>query len=1031
MSRQHINAYRTRLANLRDRSGSANEGVVSDAFRFLLERWGGSADLMLVPQWEATGPRGNAIRIDGALVPKSIRFPLGFWEAKDQKDDLAREIAKKIRDGYPTDNIIFEDTREAVLYQNRVEVWRAPLTGDDDAPLVALLTRFFAYDRPEIAEFKAAAKQFHADLPVTLGVLREALAEAEAKNATYRDAAAAFLDHAKAAINPAVTADDVREMLIQHILTEAIFARVFDDAAYHTENNVAQRLMALEKAFFTGDLRHRTTERLKPYYNAITRAATGIPGRAEKQAFLKTIYEGFYKVYNPKAADRLGVVYTPGEIVRFMIRGADWLCEKHFGKCLIDPGVEILDPATGTGTFIVELLEHFAGDREKLRHKYKEELHANEVAILPYYVANLNIEATYAALTGQYAEFPNLCFVDTLDNTAGLGVFAGHQGDMFGSFSDENIGRIKRQNERKISVIIGNPPYNANQQNENDNNKNRTYARIDARIKDTYIKASTAQKTKLYDMYARFFRWASDRLKDEGIVAFITNRSFIDAKTFDGFRKTVFQGFSELYIIDLGGDYKNPGAAGKANVFGISTGVAIAFLIKRDAGVLAKSVGIASLPDSDAREKLAWLDSVDLPAIDFRQIKPSMAGQWINQSTTDWTSLAAVADLKTKSSAIKSQEKSIFKLISLGVITARDDWVYARSDEELLAKVDKITQEYSTAIADPRPWAVTDADEPRFRSPTIKWTRRLKKLGRRRQKIDPPQVRNCMYRPFARRWLALSKQLNEELYSNESVWPASGLPNRAIWINDTGARSNFMSLATDAVADYHFGASVDGYQQLPRYRYLPSGERVDNVTDWAVAQFAARYPDAAVTKDAIFAYVYAALHDPVYRTTYAADLRREFPRIPLHDDFARWVAWGQALLDLHIGYETVAPFALTRVDTPTGKPPVPKLKSLPDTGVIVLDSDTQLTGMPATAWDYRLGNRSAIDWVLDQHKEKKIKDPTVARLFDTYRFADHKERVIDLLGRVIAVSLATVAITEAMAALPRLEESAALRSVAR
>ena len=246
-----------------------------------------------------------------------------------------------------------------------------------------------------------------------------------------------------------------------------------------------------------------------------------------------------------------------------------------------------------------------------------------------------------------------------------------------------------------------------------------------------------------------------------------------------------------------------------------------------------------------------------------------------------------------------------------------------------------------------------------------------------------------------------------------------GQQNPSIIASDKGWRSAFSALATDAIPDLHALASVDGFQVVTRSRYLPSGERVDNITDWALAQLGARYAVEApeLTKDDIFAYVYAALHDPVYRTTYAADLRREFPRIALHDDFARWVAWGQRLLDLHIGYEAVEPFALERVDVPTGKPPLPKLRSQPEAGVIVLDTDTQLTGVPAAAWEYRLGNRSAIDWVLDQHKEKKIKDPTVARLFDTYRFADHKERVIDLLARVVTVSLETVAITTAMAAL--------------
>ncbi len=223
-------------------------------------------------------------------------------------------------------------------------------------------------------------------------------------------------------------------------------------------------------------------------------------------------------------------------------------------------------------------------------------------------------------------------------------------------------------------------------------------------------------------------------------------------------------------------------------------------------------------------------------------------------------------------------------------------------------------------------------------------------------------------------------------------------------------------MAVDAVPDLHFVGSGAGSVELPLYRYTPSGERVENITEWAFARFRTRYSVEApeLTKDEIFAYVYAVLHDPIYRTTYAAELRREFPRVPLHDGFARWTAWGRTLLELHTGYETVAPAQLTRVDTPTGKPPVPKLKSLPETGVIVLDSDTKLTGVPRAAWDYRLGSRSAIDWVLDQHKEKKIKDPTVARQFDTYRFADYKEQVIDLLARVVTVSVQTVAITSEM-----------------
>ena len=406
-------------------------------------------------------------------------------------------------------------------------------------------------------------EQFKIDLPAVLDALRAMIDQAHKAVPQFRKAASQFLKHAQEAINPSLVDADVREMLIQHVLTGEVFMAVFPGATYHEDNSVARELHKLEATFFTGNTKHQTLNGLAPYYNAIRKAATEIATHHEKQTFLKTIYESFYKVYNPKAADRLGVVYTPNEIVRFMINGADWLCERHFGRNLVDKDVDILDPATGTGTFISELIEHFAGQPRKLEQKYRHELHANEVAILPYYVANLNIEATYAAAVGRYEEFPGLCFVDTLDNTLALRKHEGHIDDLFGSVSDDNIKRIRQQNSRRISVIIGNPPYNANQLNENENNKNREYPEIDRRIKETYIAASTAQKTKLYDMYARFFRWAADRLDENGVLALITNRSFIDSRTFDGFRRVAAEEFNEIRLVDLGGDIRaNPKLSG-------------------------------------------------------------------------------------------------------------------------------------------------------------------------------------------------------------------------------------------------------------------------------------------------------------------------------------------------------------------------------------------------------------------------------------------------------------------------------------
>jgi predicted helicase len=1023
MSQLLINQFRNDLDRLRVVSGQSREGIVSEAFKDLLKGWAKQHDLVFIPQYGFETPAKEKRYVDGALL-YSLRVPLGYWEAKDEEDDLDKEIDRKKRRGYPQDNIIFEDSRTAVLIQNRQEVIRAPV--EDTQKLARLLELFFAYERPEIAQFRKAVEQFKTDLPAVLDALREKIEAASASNAGFKKAEKKFLDHAKDTINPAVTAADVREMLIQHILTEEIFAKVFDDGEFHRQNNIAKELYALEEKFFTGVAKRQTLKQLEPYYAAIRAAAAQISSHSEKQTFLKVIYENFYKVYNPKAADRLGVIYTPNEIVRFMIESADWLCDKHFGKSLVDAGVEILDPATGTGTFICELLEHFRGSRQKLAHKYKEELHANEVAILPYYVANLNIEATYAAITGQYAEFPNLCFVDTLDNVAGLGKFSGHQEDLFGAMSEENVERIKRQNKRKISVIIGNPPYNANQQNENDNNKNREYRRVDTRIKDTYIKDSTAQKTKLYDMYARFFRWASDRIKDEGIIAFVTNRSFIESRTFDGFRKIVARDFNEIWIVDLGGDVRaNPKISGtKNNVFGIQTGVAISFLVKRKEAAKAARIFYARRPEMEtAEDKLSFVSNARLPALEMDTLKPDEKQNWLHLTNNDFDKFIPIALKETKGDYAS---QSIFQLYSLGIVTNRDEWLYDESPEALLKKagffVERFNKERSRWIKAKRPRPLSD-----FVSRDIKWTSELEAHLVKGTKVELKRdaVIRSFYRPFVERWTYFAPVLTHRPYQNFSFFP-NCLASNVVLAVAVEERVTFSLLATTLLPNKD-AFMPSAAQCFARYRYTSDGVRLDNITDWALDQFQSHYKKLArpITKDAIFHYVYAVLHDPSYREKYAQNLKREFPRIPFYKDFWRWADWGEALMALHIGYETVEPWPLKRTDTKDEKAaraslaPKPILKADKDNGIIVLDSETQLSGVPATAWDYKLGNRSGLEWVLDQYKEKTPKDPTIREKFNTYRFKDHKEKVVDLLKRVARVSVETQEIVAAMKALPR------------
>ena len=1018
MSHVLIQQYLNQLQDLRKVSGTHRESVVREAFKDLLKGWARQHDLVFVPEYEITTPAKDRRYVDGALL-HTLRMPFGYWEAKDEKDDLDAEIEFKLRRGYPQDNIIFEDSTQAVLIQSKREVIRCPV--DDVAKLEKLLNLFFGYERAEVSEFRKAVEQFKTDLPAVLQALREMIEQAFRENAEFRTASQRFLDHAKEAINPSLTEADVREMLIQHVLTEEIFSKVFGEDDFHHQNNVAKELYALEGTFFTGDLKKRTLRGLDLYYAAIRAAAAQIGSHHEKQAFLKVIYENFYKVYNKKAADRLGVVYTPNEIVRFMIESADWLCEKHFGKNLIDREVEILDPATGTGTFITELLEHFRGQPAKLKHKYLQELHANEVAILPYYVANLNIESTYAAITGHYLEFPNLCFVDTLDNVGLHTAQHMSQGALFGSVSEENVARIKRQNGRKISVIIGNSPYNAWQENFNLKNPNRPYQHVDARIRETYQELGTAQnQIALYDMYVRFFRWASDRLAENGVLAFISNRSFLDSLTFDGFRKAVTTEFNEVWIVDLGGDVReNPKLSGTThNIFGIQTGVAISFLVKRHRAQGCR-IFYSRRPEMEtAQEKLAFLGNAKLETVEREEIKPDPKSNWINQTHNDFDSLLPVIDKTTKAAKSKRSERAIFKLFSAGVKTQRDEWVYDFSSKALEAKMKFLVEQYERE-------RITGKHQTKD---IIKWDSDFDRyLNRGIEKhFDKEAIIPSLYRPFCKQWFYFDRHFNGRIYQWASILPKQAETNRLILYTQPGSQKPFMVGSAETVCDLHFVGAAAGSECLPLYRYDDAGNRTDNITDWALDQFKKQYQPGrakqsrSITKEAIFRYVYGVLHDPAYREEYAQNLKREFPRIPFYADFWQWADWGKELVDQHIGYEQAAPAKLTRTDIPdekslkAGVAPKAMLKADKATGSIVLDSETTLSGIPPEAWAYTLGNRSALEWILDQYKEKKPKDPTIREKFDTYRFGDYKEKVIDLLLRVTTVSVRTVVIVNAM-----------------
>jgi len=1065
MSIQAIRQYRTELEKLVDYGGTTNETAIRSAFFNLLNEYARQRGLAMVAEIRIKTRDGKIVTPDGTLKD-SLRLDWGYWESKDEADDLNEEIEKKFAKGYPKDNILFEDSRVAVLIQNSEETMRCDMRNVD--ALHRLLTAFFSFERPEVRNFREAIELFKQDIPKVTDAIRGIIIDAETSNTVFITKSNDFLTLCRKSINPGVTREDVSEMIIQHILTKDIFNTIFNEMQFHSENNIARELETVIATFFTGNLRRQTMQGIKHYYDAINAAAAGIADHHEKQKFLKVVYETFYKSYNPKAADRLGVVYTPNEIVRFMIESADYLLNKHFDKYLEDPNVEILDPATGTGTFICDMIDHIR--KEKLEYKYRNEIHANEVAILPYYISNLNIEYTYAQKMGKYVEFENLCFVDTLDN---MGFSYKGKQDLLGFISEENTRRIKKQNEKKISVIIGNPPYNANQLNENENNKNREYPKIDQRIRDTFIYHSTAQKTKLYDMYARFLRWAMDRIDENGIIAFVSNNSFIDSKTFDGFRKVLSQEFNCAYVINLKGNARTSGERRRregGNIFHdkIRVGVAISFLIKKKTREKFK-VYYDEIEDYVKDDgKLQWISGRKIEKIPFEIVRPDKNNNWINLAKNDFESMLPLCGKDVKYG--KSQ-KALFELYSTGVSTNRDEWVVDFSKENLKNKMTYFIDYYNSLIGK------TDVDF----TTGIKWSRNLKRRFAKglKEKFRKRRIIKFNYRPYVSASIYHSGIFIDEHGLTNSIFCDA---NIAFCISGNSSSKPFQVLGVNSYLSLDF---LEKTQCLPFYRYDKDGNRTDNITDWGLQQFVKQYNDDTISKQDIFHYVYAVLHNPAYRKKYELNLKREFPRIPFYDNFRQWTAWGEQLMNLHINYETIEPHKLrivtalgaraslgTRASRPhdkveAGESPAPacrqtgsnvpqghnvsnhrdvgarfiahssnaeptdagetpaypgtlalpgkaKLKADKAAGIIILDSQTELHGIPAEAWDYKLGNRSALEWILDQYQEKKPKDPTIAENFNIYRFSDYKVKVIDLLTRVCAVSVQTMQIIKQM-----------------
>ena len=699
---------------------------------------------------------GKTIRPDGTFKD-GMNLVRGYWEAKDTEDVLGSEIEKKRKLGYPLNNTIFEDTATAVLYQNGQAVLTAEMK--DGGKLAELIEQFFRHVEPEIEEFETAVDEFKERVPDLAEGLGKKIEQSHKTNAAFKKAFEGFFELCRTSLNPNLSQAAVDEMLIQHILTERLIREVFDNPEFVRRNVIAAEVEKVMQAMTSQSFDRNTyLKELDRFYVAIERAARTMTDFSDKQHFLNTVYERFFQGYSVKLADTMGIVYTPQEIVDFMCASVAEVLEKEFGKKLWSEDVYIIDPCTGTGNFIVNLIRRMP--KAKLEEVYKKRLFANEIMLLPYYIAALNIEHAYYEQTGKYEGFEGLCFVDTLDLASGQ--------QHLRSLTEQNAQRVARQAAAPITVVIGNPPYNMGQVSENDNNKNRKYEVIESRVRESFAKRSNAtNKRALGDPYVKFVRWAMDRLHDrDGVVCFVTNNSFIDQLAFDGMRFHLRHFFNRIYHVDLHGNVReNPKLSGSThNVFGIQVGVGITVAVRSQA--TARQVQYYRVPENSRREeKLAWLATVrSASQVPWRELHPDGRENWISIThEEEFASYVPVGTSETRSDKSRANPNAIFGTFGRGVATCRDDTVTGFNRDELIARVKRFISEYNAEVDRYKREGTGTPIDDFVRYDKLKWSRDLKKDLSRHVYADysEDKVRELLYRPFTSCYLFFDRVLNE------------------------------------------------------------------------------------------------------------------------------------------------------------------------------------------------------------------------------------------------------------------------------
>lgn len=854
----------------------------------------------------------------------------------------------------------------------------------------------------------------------------------DGSNAELRTEFTRFVKGLQDNLNPGVTEPQAIEMLSQHLITQPVFDALFAGHAFSDHNPVSQVMQRMVDALEEQNLATETSD-LAGFYAGVQRTVAGITDAAGRQTIIKRLYEKFFSGAFRNTSDRLGIVYTPNEIVDFILRSADRLSRDHFGAGLSDRGVHVLDPFTGTGTFIVRLLQSGLISAADLAHKYRHELHANEIVLLAYYVAAVNIEATYNGLQGgEYVPFPGVVLTDTFQSAEDDDTY-----DDQGVFGDNNE-RVKQQNALDIRVIVGNPPYSSGQDSANDNNQNLKYPYLDKRIANTYAARSTGQnKNSLYDSYIRAIRWASDRVKDRGIVAYVTNGGFLDGNTADGFRLTLQDEFSELYILNLRGNQRTAGEesrreGGKVFGSGSRASVAISLLVKNPDRPSSGTIYYRDIGDYLSRdEKLGLLEQYrDSDGVPWQQIAPNEHGDWINQRNDAFGTFTAIGDRK-------SPESAIFRSFSAGLQTNRDAWVYNSSESALRGNVTRMIDAYNAeldrwvAAGSPQPIENFIDTDPNH----ISWTSSLLSRFKRKERlsVDKTLIETGIYRPFNRLQLYFDPRVIHRPAQHTAYFPR-GKHNYGFYLNGFHAFSDVAVLMIDEIPCLDLYGK--GGQFFPRYVYdgepqdgafamFDDTQRRDNITDTALARYQELYGQDVTTDDVFFA-VYGLLHSEDYRREFDADLKKMLPRIPeLNEsgDFWAFAEAGRTLSGLHLGYENADLHPLEFSAPAPADLQVTKMKyggkpGKLDRSRITVAPGLTIGGIPAEAHLYKLGSRSALDWVVERYQVKTDKASGIVNDPNDWG-AEHGNPayIIELIQRVVTVSVETVRIVSTLPAL--------------